>query len=69
MPTGDPNCPPHIQSAKRIHRKIIKATVGSDGESGGGDLGSDGTAGDDEVDDVDDRSDGSNGSEREGEVS
>ena len=36
-PTGDPNCPPHIHSAKRIYRLIVKATDGSDGESCGGD--------------------------------
>jgi hypothetical protein len=36
-PTGDPNCPPHIHSAKRIYRLIVKATDGSDGESGGDD--------------------------------
>ena len=33
VPTGDPNCPPHIRSSKRIYRKIIQATDGSDGES------------------------------------
>ena len=33
MKTGDPNCPPHIHSAKRIYRKIIEATDGSDGQS------------------------------------
>ena len=33
MKTGDPNCPPHIRSAKRIYRKIVEATDGSDGES------------------------------------
>ena len=33
MKTGDPNCPPHIRYAKRIYRKIIAATDGSDGES------------------------------------
>ena len=38
MPTGDPNCPPHIRFAKRIFRKIVKATDGSDGESGNGDF-------------------------------
>jgi hypothetical protein len=33
MKTGDPNCPPHIRSAKRIYRKIVEATDGSDGQS------------------------------------
>ena len=33
VPTGDQNCPPHIRSSKRIYRKIIQATDGSDGES------------------------------------
>ncbi len=33
MKTGDPNCPPHICSAKRIYRKIVEATDGSDGQS------------------------------------
>ena len=33
MKTGDPNCPPHIRSAKRIYRKIVEATDGSDGKS------------------------------------
>ncbi len=33
VPTGDPNCPPHIRSSKCIYRKIIQATDGSDGES------------------------------------
>ena len=35
MKTGDPNCPPHIRSAKRIYRKIGEAT---DGSTGGSDL-------------------------------
>jgi hypothetical protein len=34
MPTGDPNCPPHIRSAKRMYRMIVKATDGSEGLSG-----------------------------------
>ena len=34
MPTGDPDCPPHIHLAKRIYRMIVKATDGSDGMSG-----------------------------------
>ena len=33
MKTGDLNCPPPIRSAKRIYRKIVEATDGSDGES------------------------------------
>ena len=33
MKTGDPNCPPHIRSAKHIYRKIVEATDGSDGQS------------------------------------
>ena len=33
MKTGDPNCPPHIRRAKRIYRKIVIATDGSDGEA------------------------------------
>ena len=33
LPTGDPNCPPHIHSSKRIYRKTIQATDGSNGES------------------------------------
>ncbi len=34
MPTSDPNCLPHIRSAKRIYKIIVKATDGSDGLSG-----------------------------------
>ncbi len=34
QPTGDPNCPPHICSAKRIYHLIVKATDGLDGDSG-----------------------------------
>ena len=36
MPTGDPNCPPHICScsAKRIYHLVVKAIDGLDGESG-----------------------------------
>ncbi len=34
MPTGDPNCPPHICSAKCIYRMIAKVTDGSDDLSG-----------------------------------
>ena len=37
VPTGDPNCPPHIHAAKCIYPLIVKVTDGSDGESGGGD--------------------------------
>jgi hypothetical protein len=33
MKTVDPNCPPHIHSAKLIYRKIVEATDGSDGKS------------------------------------
>jgi hypothetical protein len=33
MPTGDPLCPPYIHSAKRIYRKIVRATDGLDGGS------------------------------------
>ncbi len=46
MPTGDPNCPPHIRSAKCIYRMIVQATDGSDGLSG-----------DDDASDVDDDDD------------
>ncbi len=35
VPTGNPNCPPHIIFAKRIYRKIVEAT---DGSTGGSDL-------------------------------
>ncbi len=35
VPTGDPNCLPHIIYAKRIYRKIVEAT---DGLTGGSDL-------------------------------
>ncbi len=35
VPTGDPNCPPHIIYAQRIYRKIVEAT---DGSTGGSDL-------------------------------
>ncbi len=31
MPTGNPECPPHVRSAKRIYRKIVMATDGSTG--------------------------------------
>jgi hypothetical protein len=31
---GDPNCPPHIRSAKCIYPLIVKATDGSDGDFG-----------------------------------
>ena len=37
VPTGDPNCLPHIHSAKCIYHLIVKATDGLDGVSGGGD--------------------------------
>ncbi len=33
MPTGDPNCPPHVKFAKHIFWKIVQATNGSMGES------------------------------------
>ena len=33
IPTGDPNCPPHVRFAKRIYRKIVEATDGSTGAS------------------------------------
>ena len=33
IPTGDPNCPPHVRFAKRIYRKIVEATDGSTGGS------------------------------------
>ena len=51
MPTGDPNCPPHICSAKCIYHLIVKATDGSDGVSGGGDDDSPPNVDDDEDDD------------------
>jgi hypothetical protein len=35
-PTGDPNCLPHIHSAKHIYCLIVMATDGLDGVSGGG---------------------------------
>ncbi len=34
QPTGDPNCPPHICSAKCIYHLIVKARDGLDGDSG-----------------------------------
>jgi hypothetical protein len=37
IPTGDPECPPHICNAKRIYRKIVLATDGSTGGSDGSD--------------------------------
>jgi hypothetical protein len=37
-PTGDPNCQPHVRSAKRIHQLIVKATDGLDGQSGDDDV-------------------------------
>jgi hypothetical protein len=56
MKTGDPNCPPHIHSAKRIYRKIVEATDGSDGQSYK-DVDVDGGEEDDEEDDDDDKED------------
>jgi hypothetical protein len=56
-PTGDPNCPPHVCHAKRIYQLIIKATDGSDGESGD----------DDDVGDDDDNV-GDNDKEDEGDL-
>ena len=38
IPTGDPECPPHIRNAKRIYRKIVLAT---DGSTGGSDVSDD----------------------------
>ncbi len=72
IPAGDPNCPPHIRSAKRIYQLIVKATDGSDGESGdddvlplnGDDEDNDDVGNDDEDDkgdDKDDEADDSNG--------
>jgi hypothetical protein len=36
IPTGDPECPPHVRKAKHIYHKIILAT---DGSTGGSDAG------------------------------
>ncbi len=38
IPTGDPNCPPHVRNAKRIYYKIVLVT---DGSMGGSEDGSD----------------------------
>jgi hypothetical protein len=38
MPTGEPNCTPHVIFAKCIYRRIVEAT---DGSMGGSDLGGD----------------------------
>jgi hypothetical protein len=71
-PTGDPNCPPHVCSAKRIYQLVVKAKDGLDGESGdddvlppNGDNANNDDVGDndedDKGDDEDDKADDSNG--------
>jgi hypothetical protein len=72
IPTGNPNCLPHVRSAKRIYQLIVKATDGLDGESGDDDVlppngddedddDVDDDDKDDKGDDEDDEADNSNG--------
>jgi hypothetical protein len=57
IPTGDPECPPHICNAKRIYRKIALATDGSTGGSNGSD--------DEGKDDAEEDKEGNNEEEEE----
>ena len=41
MPTGDPNCPPHVRFAKRIWKKIVGVTDGPTSTSDNVDMTSD----------------------------
>jgi hypothetical protein len=48
MLTGNPECPPHVRSAKRIYRKIVLAT---DGLMGGSDIKNDPAEGEEDGED------------------
>ena len=51
IPTGDPECPPHIRNAKRIFRKIVLASDGSTGGSDGSENENDDDGEEDTMDD------------------